>query len=956
MDGTNTELCSFPRTGPNILYSIQAGSLHCGTLENMAKTVWHALSLKDVLGRLNTAAEGLNDESVEQRLAQYGPNKLVEEKRESPIAIFFSQFKSPLIAILVVAAGLSIVLREFIDAAIILAILFFNATVGFVQERRADTALRALQQLVQKNVVVLRNGRATTIDQEQLVPGDILIVETGDMLPADARILEHANLKVNESILTGEAEPVNKHAKKLLEKTSLPDRRNMLYRGTTVVYGRCRAVITETAMKTRYGSIVAAIQKSGHQETPIQQRFKRLSQSIGIAVLGLALLVIGLGVIQKIPFLEIILVGLSLAVSVIPEGLPIVVTVTLAIGMWRMAKRKAIVRKLTAVETLGSVNLIASDKTGTLTFGEMMVQRMLVGDREYRVTGKGYQRDGIFSTQGNPIEVKKDKDLIHPLLLGALCNNASVHYPEKDNEEEETEVIGDPTEVALVVAAIKAGLEPSELAKSHPRIGEIPFDSDKKYMMTVHRKGRRELVAVKGAPERILAMSSKIKIDGKVRKLTKEDKNFFALQYKQMAHASLRGIAVAFLEVPTAGLKAATRVPHEHTLTFVGLIGIRDAVREEAATTITVANQAGIGSLMITGDHRDTAVSVAKELSLLDELKKEELALAVIEGVDLDELSDEALAKRLPFLRVVARVSPEHKLRIVRIAKEQGNVVAVTGDGVNDAPMLVEGDIGIAVDEKSTDAAKDASDIILTDGNFATILAAIEEGRTIFANIRRVTLYLLSTNAVEAIIILMALSLTMPLPLLPIQILWLNVVTDTFLDVAIGTEPKHATIMHDGPNSRKEPIINRPTLGRLIFLTTIMVTVTWIIYRFALAHTLDLRYVYAMTLTSLVVTQWFNSFNVRSGRESVFTVGIFKNRWHLIALAFVALLHLAVLYIPPLTEALHLVPIDATDWILILSTGVSVFVLEEVRKYIFRHWRKVPESLHTPAKPVHISR
>lgn len=941
---------SASRTGQGILYPPGRFFIY-GTIVWMAKTLWHALSVADALTNAHSSLNGLTAAEAERRRQRYGENVLIEEKAESSFHLLLQQFKSPLIAILLVAAGLSLLLREIVDATIILAILLFNATIGFVQERRAGSALKALQQMVKKNVVVVRDGIVETVKQEELVPGDILVVETGDILSCDARILEGMNLKVNESVLTGEAVPVHKQTHKLPEKIALPDRRNMFYRGTTVVYGRARALVTATGMETQYGSIVAAVRKSEKATTPLQERFLRLSQSIGIAVLGVALLVILVGISRDIPIVEMLLVGLSLSVSVIPEGLPIVVTVTLAIGMWRMARRKAIVRTLPAVETLGSVNLIASDKTGTLTFGEMMVQNIFTDMKAYTVSGKGYQREGVYALQGHPVRAIDEGVLSRALVLGALCNNAVLRYPEESAQNPSPETIGDPTEIALLVAAMKAGIATEQAQEEQPRLGEIPFDSDKQYMMTMHKTGKKQLIAVKGAPEKILAMSAKIRIGTTVRTLTKSMRAVLVREYEQMAHASLRGIAVAELITQNA-IKDAAQIPREKNLTFVGLMGIQDAVRPEAATTISLAARAGIGMIMVTGDHKDTAVAIAKDLEILPKNStKEEIDAAVIDGLALDELSDDALRMRLPNLRVAARVSPENKLRIVRLARAAGNVVAVTGDGVNDAPALVEGDIGIAVDQKSTDAAKGASDILLTDGNFTTIIAAVEEGRTIFSNIRRVTLYLLSTNVIEAVLILVTLFFGFPLPLLPIQILWLNVVTDTFLDVSIGAEPKHATIMQDGPNKRQEHIINRYTLGRLIFLAAIMMGVVFFVYHYALRNTLDLRYVYAMTLTTLAVSQWFNSFNVRSGRESLFTVGFLRNKLHLGAITMVLSLQLIALYVPPITKALHLVPLSAGDWLMIVLLGSIVFVLEEARKFIFRHWHAATRQVHAPAKP-----
>jgi Ca2+-transporting ATPase len=894
--------------------------------ESMAVPSWHALPVTDVLAGLGSSPAGMSADGVAARRSQTKKNILVTRKGPSSLFVFLQQFKSPLISLLAVAAIVSLALGHTRDAVIISVILLFNALIGFSQERRAAAAMKALKSLTRNTCKVIRGGDEIEIVTDDVLPGDVLSLAAGDIVSADARVIESANLKVDEAVLTGEASAARKIIDPLPENTVLPDRSNSVFRGTTVVSGRGLAVVTAIGMDTEFGRIVATVQDIHQDETPLQQRFRVFARGIGFAVISFVVLIFLLGIFRGEAIAEMSLVAISLAVAVVPEGLPIVVTLTLALGTRQMAKRKAIVRKLAAVETLGSVDLIAADKTGTLTYGEMMVREVHTLEHRYEVSGQGYQLTGGMTRDGHAVSLVDDSVLEQALLVGALCNDA--HLMRRDGA---MKPVGDPTEIALVVLAEKAGLKPAELRETHPRIGEFPFDFTARSMVTFHTRGTREFVAVKGAPEAILELAGSVNRGGKIEPLTSAMRLQLREAADDLAARGLRALALASVESETSHRGADVKALRGH-LVYLGMVGIQDSVRPEAKETIARCHEAGIRVVMVTGDHQKTAEHVARELGLISGSEPE----ALIDGAVMDQLSDEALAKRLPLLRVAARTSPLQKLRLVRAMKNAGHVVAVTGDGVNDAPALIEAHIGVAVDQHATDAAKEAADILLTDGNLATIVDAVEVGRGIFQNLRRVVLYLFSTNVVEAVLLFASLLAGLPLPFLPIQILWLNVISDTFLDVAISMEPVHASVMDRPPRSLKENILNRPTILRLAFLSAINIGGTFLFLRAVADSAVSTELRYALGFTMLIAFQWFNAVNVLTERQSVLKRPIGTNPWFILALMFVISLHLLILYVPAFNTVFHFAPLAPLQLLTIFLISTSVFWLEEIRKWVFR--------------------
>ena len=888
---------------------------------------WHALSIADVLTELGSSPAGLSSDEVITRRAHSGLNTLVTRKGPSSLFAFLQQFKSPLISLLAVAAIVSLALGQVRDAAIISIILFFNALIGFSQEQRAAKAMEALKSLTRSTCKVIRAGDEQEVTVDDVVPGDILSLAAGDIVSADARVIESANVKVNEAVLSGEAAASRKFVEPLPNLTVLPDRNNSVFRGTMIVSGRGLAVVTATGMQTEFGHIVATVQDIHQEETPLQHRFRVFARGIGIAVISFVAVIFLLGIFRGEAIAEMALVAISLAVAVVPEGLPIVVTLTLALGTRQMAQKKAIVRKLAAVETLGSVDVIAADKTGTLTYGEMMVQEIQTIEHTYQVRGQGYQLTGGIARDGQAVSLVDDPVLEQVLLMGALCNDA--HLVKRNGD---MKPVGDPTEIALVVLAEKVGLKSAELRETHPRIGEFPFDFTVRSMVTFHTRGTHEFAAVKGAPEAILDLAGSVNRGGRLESLSSAMRMRLREAADDLAARGLRALALASVESDTSFRGNDVQALRGH-LVYLGMVGIQDSVRAEAKETISRCHDAGIRVVMVTGDHQKTAEHIARELGLISGADPE----AVIDGALLDQLNDEALAKRLPLIRVAARTSPLQKLRLVRALKQAGHIVAVTGDGVNDAPALIEAHIGVAVDQRATDAAKEAADILLTDGNLATIVDAVEVGRGIFQNIRRVVLYLFSTNVTEAIILFASLVAGLPLPFLPVQILWLNVVSDTFLDVAIATEPVHASVMDRPPRSIGENILNRPTIFRLAFLSSIMIIGTFWFLR-AVGDTVssvELRY--ALGFSMLIAFQWFNAVNVLSEHQSLLKRLVGTNHWFSLALILVVTLHALILFVPALNTIFHFAPLALFDIMIIFFLSSSVLWLEEIRKWFFRN-------------------
>ncbi len=733
-------------------------------------------------------------------------------------------------------------------------------------------------------------------------------------------MIETASLSVDESILTGESVPVDKYTEAIEGEAIIADMGNMVHRGCSVVNGRGVAVITATGMNTEIGKITAQVQETKPSPTPLQRNVARLGRYIGALVLGIVLVLIIIGIFRGYVFEEIFSLAIAAAVSAIPEDLPVMVTVVLALGMRRMAQRHALIRKLLAVETMGAVNVICSDKTGTLTESEMTVRRIYLPERTISVTGAGYRPEGEFLEDGQKLELSQENGLIFAMRIGALCNDSTVRL---DNGR--PQVLGDPTEVALVVAAMKSGLDQKEIQSAQPRLGELPISSEKRYMATLHPSQDGQAVTyVKGAVEKVLAMSRYIVINGTIQELSQETRDQIEQKNLEMANQALRVIALAYKDCVSAPEKLA----HDQldgSLILVGLVGMIDPPRQEARKAVADCKTAGIKVIMITGDQKATAVAIAKELGLPQG--------EALTGLELERLDDQELSSRIETISVFARVEPLHKLRIVNALKLKGYTVAMTGDGVNDGPALKSADIGIAMGIKGTDVAREASSMVLTDDNFATIVSAVEEGRVIFSNIRRSVFYLLSTAGAEIFIWIASVIAGLPLPILAVQILWINLVTGGLVSIPLGMEPRPADVLSEPPPQSKTGIFYKGMLMRITFVAFIMFIGSFLLFWRELPVA-PIEKVRTMVFCVLVTFEWFNALNSRSDQKSLFSLGIFSNRWLIGVIGLAILLQVLVVYAPPFQAIFRTVPLSAGEWGIIVAVALSVFVAEEVRKRI----------------------
>lgn len=889
---------------------------------------WYAQNVEEVLRQLRTTLHGLTSAEAAERQRQSGRNVITVERRRSTVKLFISQFQSPLILILFAAAAISFVFEAPTDGWIIIGVLVFNAMVGFIQERRAGEAMDQLRSLAPQLVLVLRDGEERQLPAEELVPGDVVRLEVGSVVPADGRLAEAVNLKINEAVFTGESVPAEKHSDPLDPATPQPDRRNVAWRGTTVAAGRGRLVVTDIGSATRFGQIVQAVAAITDEVTPFQKKIEHFAKRLAVVIVILSTVVFLLSVARSISVEDSLLLSVSMIVSLIPEGLPVVITLAFAWGMWQMAKRRALIRKLYAVETLGSVTVIASDKTGTLTFGEMVVEEIVTDHRQVRVTGEGYGRNGDFFEGERRISLVEDRVLRRLVEVGVLNNDSRLSHDEQGQER----WLGDPTEISLMVLGYKTGLPPEELERAWPRVGEFPFDFALKYMVTFHTApAGRYLVAVKGAPRQILDRCSRKLTPGGVATFTDQDRREARAIYEEMASRSLRGLAAAYAETDS-DWRSITHQNLGEQLVYLGIVGIRDQVRPEAKDTIAAARQAGIRVIMLTGDYRVTAVAVARELGILAPGRE---ASDVLDGRDLDQLSDRELSHRLSQVTVFSRVSPEQKLRIARLLKRAGEIVAMTGDGINDVPALTEADIGVAIGTTSTDAAKEAAEMVVTDGNLSSILAAVEEGRVIFRNIQRVLIYLLASNLGELVLILSALFIGLPLPLLPIHIIWLNVVTDPFMGIALAREPKGPRVMSERPRDPAAPVLEAGHWRRVALDGAVIGGSSLAVLFAGVAQGRSTPELFALTLTTVALGEWFVALTSRSGRRSLF-VQLGTNRLILGALTLVVSMQLSILYVPALASAFHLAPLRLVDWLGVTAAAGIVIVVEEIRKFIVR--------------------
>ncbi|QQZ08000.1 calcium-translocating P-type ATPase, SERCA-type [Heyndrickxia vini] len=880
---------------------------------------FHEMKEKDVEKVLNTNIDqGLSDSDVEKKRKQFGWNELQEGEKQSALMLFISQFKDFMVLVLLAATLISGLLGEYIDAIAIILIVLINGCLGFFQERKAEKSLNALRELSAPQVVVLRNGEWGKIPSKEVVVGDILKFSSGDRIGADVRLVHTANLEIEESALTGESVPAVKTINPIAEKNaSLGDLTNTAFMGTMVTRGNGVGIVTGIGMNTAMGKIADMIQNAETMMTPLQRRLEQLGKILITVALLLTLLVVIAGVVHGHDMYTMFLAGVSLAVAAIPEGLPAIVTVALSLGVQRMIRNNAIVRKLPAVETLGCASVICSDKTGTMTQNKMTVTHLWSGGNTWTVSGTGYQPEGIFYKEKEEIVPHKEKSLYQLLTFGLLCNHAEIQM-----KDEEFIIDGDPTEGALLVSAMKAGMTRDSILKQFTIEKEFPFDSTRKMMSVVVKdKNGRRFVITKGAPDVLIGLSESVLWDGKMQLLSTELQRGIQSSIENLASMALRTIAVAFKPI-----QEYTNIMHESEaekgLTFVGVQGMIDPPRPEVKQAIKECHEAGIKTVMITGDHVITAKAIAKQLGILKGKSK------VIEGASLNDMSVDELENIVEQVSVFARVSPEHKLKIVKAFQNQGHIVAMTGDGVNDAPAIKSADIGISMGITGTDVAKEASSLILLDDNFATIKAAIKEGRNIYENIRKFVRYLLASNVGEILVMLFAMLMSLPLPLVPIQILWVNLVTDGLPAMALGLDKPEDDVMKRKPRHPKEGIFARKlgwkviSRGFLIGFVTLLAFLT--IYR---KNPDQLEYAQTIAFATLVLTQLIHVFDCRS-EKSVFSRNPFGNMYLVWAVISSIVLMLVVIYVPSLQQIFHTLPIKPKDWLLIIGlSSVPTFLL-----------------------------
>ncbi|MCG0274794.1 MAG: cation-translocating P-type ATPase [Thermosediminibacteraceae bacterium] len=862
-------------------------------------------------------ARGLSSREIPLKKKLFGENKLLETRGKSPIAIFFDQFKSAITLVLLGATLISALLGEMADAIAITAIIILNGFMGFIQEYRTERALQALKEMTAPTARVLRDGEIKVIPAKDLVPGDIVLLETGDKVPADGELIEAENLKVDESVLTGESVPVEKSAENKDHEGLKIHRPNLVFMGTMVVSGRGRMLVTQIGMNTEMGRIAGMIEGIEEERTPLQRRLDDLGKQLLVICLAICAAVAMLGVIRGEEIYSMFLFGVSLAVAAIPEGLPAVVTMVLAMGVQRMVKKNVLIRKLTAVETLGCATVICSDKTGTLTENRMTVRKIYVDGETVTVTGSGYRLEGDFITQDGRLFKQIPPGLKKLLEISVSCNNAELCEPKsgilgKFIKSKEMVPSGDPTEVALLVAASKANILKQDVERSYKRVKEIPFDSERKRMSVLVKTPRGELfLFTKGAVDVIMDLCNKIEVNGSVREFTATDKRKITKINEDMGREALRVLAFAYKKVNPA---QAASENLERDLIFLGLMGMIDPPRPEAASAVEKCFAAGIRPVMITGDHRATAWAVAKELNIMGKGGK------IITGQELDNMSESEFLNCVDEISVYARVTPQHKLRIVRALKKKGHVVAMTGDGVNDAPAVKEADIGISMGKTGTDVTKEASAMILLDDNFASIVAAVEEGRIIYDNIRKFIRYLLSCNTGEVLTMVWASLLGLPLPLLPIQVLWVNLVTDGLPAIALGADPPESDVMSRKPRKKNESIfaggLGRKIIyrGFLISLATIAAyIISWYYGRG------DIAFARTVAFSTLIMSQLIFAFECRSESTVIWGKNLFSNLYLTLAVVCSAAMLLGVVYIPALQAIFHTVPLDKKVWLLILS-------------------------------------
>ena len=880
--------------------------------------MWFSKSNDDVLKELKVDPKiGLTDEEASARLEKYGENKLKAKPKKSFISLLMGQLKDVLIYVLLAATVVTFAIGEYVDAVIILLVIVLNAVIGVIQEYKAEKAIEALQQMTTPKSLVRRNGDLVEINSEHIVAGDIVIIDAGRYIPADLRLIESANLQIEESALTGESVPSNKDASQIFTnpKTPIGDKSNMAFMSTLSTYGRGEGVVVATAMDTEIGKIAKILDQDSDEMTPLQRRLDELGKMIGFLAIGVCLLIFVIAIIQKRDLFEMLLTAISLAVAAIPEGLAAIVAIVLALGVTRMSKINAIVKKLTAVETLGSVNIICSDKTGTLTQNKMTVV-------------KHYTMNNLQDVPAEEANLKATEDEALLIKSFVLCSDATY---------ENGEGTGDPTEISLIVLGDKYKLRQKDLNQKHQRVSENPFDSERKLMSTLNKEGDKYRVYTKGAIDNILTISTSALIDGEIIPLTDEMRANYLDAANAMSDQALRVLGVAFKNTD----KVIDPSEMESNLTVIGFVGMIDPPRLEVKDSIKEAKLAGITPVMITGDHKNTAVAIAKELGIATSIEQS------LTGAEIDEISDEEFSKTVNNYTVFARVSPEHKVKIVRAYKSQGNIVSMTGDGVNDAPSLKFADIGVAMGITGTDVSKGASDMILTDDNFSTIVHAIEEGRNIYNNIKKAVVFLLSCNLGEVIAILTSILFFWPIPLLPTQILWINLVTDSLPAIALGMDPGDKDVMKSKPRDPKESFFAHGAGTRAVVGGVLIGTLTLVAFHLGLnEHGFSLwdknitdevlTYARTMAFVVLACTQLFYSLSLRSTTKSIFQIGLFSNMYLIGSIIIGVLLQFTVITLPFLANAFKVHNLSLRDWLLVFGLSIIPLIVNELIKLFKR--------------------
>ncbi len=915
---------------------------------------WHSQEITEVAAQLKTRLDaGLSVAEAQARLAEHGPNELRERPPTPFWKLVLAQLNNFVIMLLVVASVVSALLGDLIEAVVIMAIVVLNAVLGVVQESRAEKALAALKKMAAPEAETIRDGHRLRVSSRELVPGDVVLIEAGNYVPADLRLIESVNLKIDEASLTGESVAVEKQATGTMQPdVPLSDRRNAAYMSTLVTYGRGKGIVIGTGMSTQMGMIATMLQSVEEEQTPLQNKLDQLGKTLGIAALIVCGLVFGVYVLRALSnptvdlgeaVIEAFLISVSLAIAAVPEGLPAIVTITLAIGMREMIKRHALIRKLAAVETLGSATMICSDKTGTLTQNEMTAVKLWVHHTEVDISGQGYQPEGRFthSKANRELDVQSDVEVAGLLWAASLVNDASLEETGEVESKTTYRMVGDPTEGALIVAAAKAGLWRSELEQNYPRVAEVPFDSDRKRMSTIHALNHVTMddasplqpgeqgyvVCVKGAAGGLLERSTHLLHRKGPLPMEEHDLQEIREAGRRMASQALRVLAVAYRKLDRLPEKP-TADEIERDLIFAGLIGMIDPARPEVKPAIEHARRAGIRTVMITGDHPDTAKAIAGQIGLL------RADAEVHAGVELDKMSDDELNQIVAKTDVFARVSPAHKVRIVEAFRARDEIVAMTGDGVNDAPALKRADIGVAMGITGTDVSKETADMVLTDDNYVSIVSAVEQGRIIYSNIRKFVFYLLSCNVAEIAIIFIAALAGWTTPLTPIQLLWLNLLTDGAPALALATEKGDPDIMQQRPRPKKEPIINRLMVTRIAVMTVALTAVVLTAYQIGLRTSIELAE--TMAFVTLALAELPIAYTSRSERYPLYRLGVFGNRWMQAAVGLSLVLILTVVYVPFFNRPFNTVPLTLEQWAVILPLIVIPAAVAEISKFFVR--------------------